>query len=56
MTSRLTQAVAREDVTAFMTAARDEMAGQTFVQHAVALAAAGRTSLAEVMRISQAED
>ena len=56
MTSRLTQSVAREDVTAFMTAARDEMAGQTFVQHAVALAAAGRTSLAEVMRISQAED
>jgi MSHA biogenesis protein MshE len=56
MTARLTQAVAREDVTAFMAAARDEMAGQTFVQHAVALAAAGRTSLAEVMRISQAED
>jgi len=56
MTSRLTQSVAREDVTAFTTAARDEMAGQTFVQHAVALAAAGRTSLAEVMRISQAED
>ena len=56
MTQRLTQAVAREDLTGFMSAAREEMAGASFVQHAAALAAAGRTSLAEVMRVSQAED
>ena len=56
MTPRLTQAVAREDVTGFMAAAREEMAGATYLQHAASLAASGRTSLAEVMRISQAED
>jgi len=56
MTPRLTQAVARQDVGAFVAAAREEMAGRTFVQHAAALAAAGRTTLHEVMRISQSED
>jgi MSHA biogenesis protein MshE len=56
MTPRLTQAVARQDVGAFVAAAREEMAGRTFVQHATALAAAGRTTLNEVMRISQSED
>ena len=56
MTPRLTQAVARQDVGAFVAAAREEMAGRTFVQHAAALAAAGRTTLNEVMRISQSED
>jgi MSHA biogenesis protein MshE len=56
MTPRLTEAVAKEDVTAFIRAAQEEMAGLTFVQHAAALAAGGRTSLLEVMRISQAEE
>jgi len=56
MTPRLTQAVARQDVNAFVAAAKEEMAGHTFVQHAATLAAAGRTTLNEVMRISQSED
>ena len=56
MTPRLTQAVARQDVNAFAAAAKEEMAGHTFVQHAATLAAAGRTTLNEVMRISQSED
>jgi len=56
MTPRLTQAVAREDFGAFTAAAHEEMAGRTFLQHAAQLAVAGRTTLAEVMRISQTED
>jgi hypothetical protein len=36
--------------------AQEQLAGQTFVQHAAALAAAGRTTLNEVMRISQSEE
>ena len=56
MNSRLTEAVAKDDVTAFLRAAQQEMLGRTFVQHAAVLAAAGRTTLNEAMRISQAED
>jgi MSHA biogenesis protein MshE len=56
MTPRLTQAVARQDVNAFVAAAREEMAGHSFVEHAATLATAGRTTLNEVMRISQSED
>jgi len=56
MTPRLVEAVAKEDVTAFMRAAEEEMVGRSFVQHAAALAASGRTTLAEAMRISQAEE
>jgi MSHA biogenesis protein MshE len=56
MNSRLTEAVAKDDVTAYLRAAQQEMHGHTFVQHAAVLAAAGRTTLNEAMRISQAED
>jgi MSHA biogenesis protein MshE len=56
MTPRLTEAVAKEDVTGFLRAAGEEMAGRSFVHHAVALAAGGRTTLDEAMRISQAEE
>jgi MSHA biogenesis protein MshE len=56
MTPRLTEAVAKEDVTGFLRAANEEMAGRGFVQHAAALAASGRTTLLEAMRISQAEE
>ncbi|MGH8690116.1 MAG: MSHA biogenesis protein MshE, partial [Burkholderiales bacterium] len=56
MTPRLVEAVARDDVTGFMRAAQEEIAGHTFVQHAAALAAAGRATLSEVMRISQSEE
>jgi MSHA biogenesis protein MshE len=56
MTPRLTEAVAKEDVSVFMRAAQEELAGHTFVQHAAALAASGHTTLTEVMRISQSEE
>ena len=56
MTPRLVEAVAKDDVTGFMRVAQEEIAGHTFVQHGAALAAAGRTTLSEVMRISQAEE
>ncbi|OLE19126.1 MAG: MSHA biogenesis protein MshE [Betaproteobacteria bacterium 13_1_20CM_3_63_8] len=56
MTPRLVEAVAKEDVTVFMRIAQEEMAGRSFVQHAAALAASGRTTLAEAMGISQAEE
>jgi MSHA biogenesis protein MshE len=56
MTPRLIEAVAKEDVTVYLRAANEEMVGRSFVQHAAALAASGRTTLHEVMRISQAEE
>jgi MSHA biogenesis protein MshE len=56
MTPQLTEAVAKDDVTGFLRAAEAEMAGRSFVQHAAALAASGRTTLHEAMRISQAEE
>jgi MSHA biogenesis protein MshE len=56
MTPRLVEGVAKDDVPAFVRAAQEEMSGRTFVQHAAALAAAGRTTLNEVMRISQSEE
>jgi MSHA biogenesis protein MshE len=56
MTPPLVEAMAKDDVTGFMRAAREEMGGHSFVQHAAALAAEGRTTLSEVMRISQSEE
>jgi MSHA biogenesis protein MshE len=56
MTPPLVEAVAKEDIGAFMRAAEAEMAGTTFVQHAAALAASGRTTLHEAMRISHTEE
>jgi MSHA biogenesis protein MshE len=56
MTPRLVGGVAKDDVPGFMRAAQEELAGHTLVQHAAALAAAGRTTLDEVMRISQSEE
>jgi MSHA biogenesis protein MshE len=56
MTPRLIEGIVKDDVPGFMRAAQEEMAGQSFVQHAAALAAAGRTTLNEVMRISQSEE
>jgi MSHA biogenesis protein MshE len=56
MTPRLVEAIAKDDVPGFVRAAQEEMAGQSFVRHAAALAAAGRTTLNEVMRISQSEE
>jgi MSHA biogenesis protein MshE len=56
MTPPLVQAIAKDDVPGFVRAAEEEMSGQRFVQHAAVLAAAGRTTLNEVMRISQSEE
>jgi len=56
MTPRLVQAIAKDDVPGFVRVAQEEMSGHTFVQHAAALAAAGRTTLNEAMRISQSEE
>jgi MSHA biogenesis protein MshE len=56
MTAPLVEATAKDDVTGFARVAQQEMAGQTLVDYAGALAAAGRTTLNEVMRISQSEE
>jgi MSHA biogenesis protein MshE len=56
MSPPLVAAVAKDDVPGFVRIAREELAGHTFVQHAAALAVAGRTTLNEVMRISQSEE
>jgi MSHA biogenesis protein MshE len=56
MTPRLVEGVAKDDVPTFVRTAQEEMSGRTFVQHAAALAVAGRTTLNEVMRISQSEE
>ena len=56
MTPPLVEAVAKDDLTAFLRAAEAEMSGRSFVHHAAALAASGRTTLHEAMRISQTEE
>jgi MSHA biogenesis protein MshE len=56
MTPPLVEAVAKDDLTAFLRAAEAEMTGRSFVHHAAALAASGRTTLHEAMRISQTEE
>ena len=56
MTPPLVEGITRDDVPGFIRLAQAELAGHTFVQHAAALAAQGRTTLNEVMRISQSEE
>jgi len=56
MTPRLVEATAKEDVSAFARIAEEEIAGHSFAHHAAELAASGRTTLNEVMRISQSEE
>ncbi len=57
MTNPVVEAANSEDVQAFITAARTQMAGNTLRRHAAILAAAGRTTVNEAMRIShQMED
>ena len=56
MSPRLVETIAKDDVPGFRRAAEEEMAGQTLVRQAAELAAAGRTTLNEVMRISQSEE
>ncbi len=57
MTPALAQAANQADPRDFLLAARQSMAGQTLGHHALALARAGKTSLAEAVKISnQGED
>jgi len=57
MTSPVVAAANSDDVQAFITAARAQMAGNTLRRHAAILAASGRTTVDEAMRIShQLED
>ena len=56
MTPAMIGAITRDDVQGFLRLTQEQLAGQTFVQHAAALAASGRTTLNEVMRISQSEE
>jgi len=57
MTEALTDAVSRHDPAYFVKAAQAQMGGRTLRRHAVALAVAGKTTVAEAMRVSsQFED
>ena len=57
MTNEVADAANQEDPAHFLAAARRQMAGYTLRSHAVALAKAGRTTIAEAMRITnQLED
>ena len=56
MTPAMIGGITRDDVPGFLRLANEQLVGATFVQHAAALAAAGRTTLNEVMRISQTEE
>ncbi|MGO9444381.1 MAG: GspE/PulE family protein [Thiobacillaceae bacterium] len=56
MTPALAHAANQADPREFLAAARQAMAGQTLGHHALALARAGKTSLAEVVRISNQSD
>jgi len=57
MDSDLVEAVNRNDPAGFMELARVRMQGCTLRSHALSLAAGGRTTIAEVMRVtSEVED
>ncbi len=57
MDATLVEAVNRNDPAGFMAAAQAGMRGRTIRSHALALAAVGRTTVAEVMRVaSEVED
>ncbi len=52
MDAPLTHAAAHEDPSTFTRLAREQLAGHTMAHHALELVRAGRTSLAEAMRLS----
>ncbi len=56
LSTALAESLARGDPAAFVAAAREEMLGRTLRDHALALARAGTTSLAEAMRASAQDD
>ena len=51
MNAELTRAASQSDPTAFLKAAQAAMQGRTLVHHALSLVRAGRTSVAEAMRV-----
>jgi MSHA biogenesis protein MshE len=51
MDTVLTQAASRSDPAAFLSAARERMAGHTLMHHALDLVRQGRTTLSEAMRV-----
>jgi len=51
MDAVLTQAASRSDPAAFLSSARERMAGHTLMHHALELVRQGRTSVAEAMRV-----
>jgi MSHA biogenesis protein MshE len=52
MTGPVVQAANREDPAAFLAAATEAMAGNTLRTHAASLAAAGKTTVDEAMRVT----
>jgi MSHA biogenesis protein MshE len=56
MTTAVVDATHDPDPTQFIKAAQAQMAGQTLRRHAVSLVVAGRTSVAEAMRVSNQRD
>jgi MSHA biogenesis protein MshE len=56
MTGPVVEAANREDIQNFLHVAREQMAGGTLRRHAAQLAAAGRTTVEEAMRISNQLD
>jgi MSHA biogenesis protein MshE len=51
MDAVLTQAASRSDPAAFLSAARERMAGHTLMHHALELVRQGKTTLSEAMRV-----
>jgi MSHA biogenesis protein MshE len=57
MTGPVVEAASREDIQYFVRVAREQMAGRTLSRHAAEIAAAGRTTVQEAMRVAnQSED
>jgi len=57
MTNAVVEAANHEDIQHFVRVARDQMAGRTLARHAAHIAAEGRTTVQEAMRVSnQADD
>jgi len=56
MTNPVVEAANHEDIHRFVRAARDQMAGRTLSRHAARIAAEGRTTVQEAMRVSNQSD
>jgi MSHA biogenesis protein MshE len=56
MTNPVVEAANQEDVQRFVNVGREQMAGRTLSRHAAHIAAAGRTTVQEAMRVSNQSD